>query len=470
MKWRITGRYLLSIVLVVILVIISNIILLIGLAIGRTTLDVPIFENKELSAETFTRVFQDQIIDSNNNVIITEKGKKELSEKKAWIQILDENGKEIYGYLTPKGVKKKYTPVESINIYKYKEAKVFSTVFASEKIINDKHYSYFVGFSNPNINKIVFSYDSRQVVHMFKEGSLILLIVDGAIALLIGYLFSRRLTLPINKLINRIKGLANKDYNEILKPNGVYKDVFYNVNNLSFQLKSNEIERKKLDKLKEEWIGNISHDIKTPLASIQGYAEMMKDPEYQFSQDELREYAEIIERKSLYIKDVIEDLNLSTRLKNKDLSLNKKTINIVALLRNIIIDILNDTKYSNRDIEFQYELENINLDIDEILLRRAINNLIYNAIVHNDENVKITVSVEKIDERTHIKIQDFGKGIKKEELDRIFDRYFRGTNTGESHKGSGLGMAIAHDVILTHSGEIKVNSLVGYGTTIDIFL
>jgi signal transduction histidine kinase len=470
MKWRLTGRYLLSIVLVVILVVISNILLLIGLAIVQTTLDVPIFQSNEISTEIFTRKFQNQITTSNNQVIITEKGKTELVDNKAWIQILDENGKEIYGYMTPKGVKKKYTPVESINLYKYKEANVFSTVFASEKVINDKHYSYFIGFKDPNINKTVFSYDSRHIAHVFKVGSLTLLILDGAIALLIGYLFSRRLTLPINKLIDRIKGLANKEYNEVLKPNGLYKDVIYNVNNLSYQLKANEIERKKLDKLKEEWIGNISHDIKTPLASIRGYAELMKDPDYQFSQEELREYAEIIERKSLYIKDVIEDLNLSTRLKNKDLSLNKKTINIVALLRNIIIDMLNDTKYSNRDIEFQYEIENINMDIDETLLRRTINNLIYNAIVHNDENVKIIVSVEKTNERTHIKIQDNGKGIKKEELERIFDRYYRGTNTGESHKGSGLGMAIAHDIILAHGGEIKVNSLVGHGTTIDIFL
>jgi signal transduction histidine kinase len=469
MKWRLTGRYLLSVVLVVILVIISNIIFLIGLVIVQTTLNVPIFQTKEISAEIFTRRFQDQITVSNNRVTITENGKKELVEKEAWIQILDENGKEAYGYLTPKGVKKKYTPVESVNLFKYREANVASTVFVSEKNINDKHYSYFIGFTNPNIDKYVFSYDSQHIIHMFKVGSLVLLIIDGSIALLIGYLFSRRLTLPINKLIDRIKGLANKEYNSALEPNGIYKDVIYNVNNLSYQLKANEIERKKLDKLKEEWIGNISHDIKTPLASIQGYAELMKDTEYQFSQEELREYAEIIERKSLYIKDVIEDLNLSTRLKNRDLFLHKNNMNIVTLLRNIIIDTLNDTKYANKDIEFNYDHENINIDADEILLRRAINNLIYNAIVHNDEDVKIIINVQKL-ERIHINIQDYGKGIKKDELDRIFDRYYRGTNTGESHKGSGLGMAIAHDIILAHGGEIKVHSVFGHGTTIDILL
>lgn len=75
--------------------------------------------------------------------------------------------------------------------------------------------------------------------------------------------------------------------------------------------------------------------------------------------------------------------------------------------------------------------------------------LIYNAIVHNDEEVKIKVSVER-KQRILIGIEDNGKGIKQEELEQIFERYYRGTNTGKSHIGSGLGMAIARDIVLAH--------------------
>lgn len=70
--------------------------------------------------------------------------------------------------------------------------------------------------------------------------------------------------------------------------------------------------------MREEWISHISHDIKTPLSSIQGYAEIMKDPNYPLSDQDIKHYASIIENKSLYIKDVMEDLNLTTRLKNND--------------------------------------------------------------------------------------------------------------------------------------------------------
>ncbi|EKN67754.1 HAMP domain-containing sensor histidine kinase [Schinkia azotoformans] len=466
MKWKLTGRYLLSVVLVVILVIFMNLFLGIALLVAQSTFDSPLFQERETSPEQFTRRFQKEIIINKHGVTITEKGQKELVKKKAWIQILDENGKEIYSFEVPATIKKKYTPSEMIQMYKYKEVGVNTVVYIGEKKKNGLQLSYLIGIENRDLNRYIISYNNRDILIATKIGMAILLI-DILIALLIGYLFSKRLTQPLNKLIEDIKKLANHEFEHHTESRGLYKNVFDHLNHLSDQLKVGERERKKLDAMREEWIANISHDIKTPLSSIQGYAEMIKDPDYDFTLDEMREYAGIIEVKSLYIKEVMEDLNLTTRLKNKELSLNKKAVNIVAFLRKIVIDLLNDPKYADRDIQFHVNQETIMVEIDEILFRRAINNLIYNAIVHNEHNVKIIVSVEK-DEYTNIMIKDNGKGIKKEELDRIFDRYYRGTNTGAAHRGSGLGMAIANDIIKVHDGRILIHSEVGYGTTIDI--
>ena len=437
------------------------------LLIAQSIFNIPIFQGNEASPEDFTRQFEENINIVNNDVTITESGKKALIEKNAWIQILDENGKAIYSYLTPEEITEKYTPADIVQNYKYQEI-ANTTVFVGGKKENSIHYSYFIGIDNPSLNRYFISYDNRDIYQVVKVGGIIFMI-DIFIALLIGYFFSKRLTQPLQTLINGIKRLANKDYAVHYEPKGVYKDVFNNVNFLSNQLTANEKERKKLEIMREDWIGNISHDIKTPLASIQGYAELIKDPDYHFSLEEIREYAEIIEQKSLYIKEVMEDLNLSTRLKNKALSLNKKTVNLVVLLRNMVIDILNDPKYANRNIIFHVNQEEILATIDEILFRRAINNLLYNAIVHNDENIQIDVTLEK-KERTHLTIKDNGKGIEKKELDKIFDRYYRGTNTGDAHKGSGLGMAIAKDIIQEHNGELTINSEIGHGTTIDITL
>ncbi|MWV44170.1 sensor histidine kinase [Paenibacillus sp. HJL G12] len=470
MKWRLTGSYLISVVLIVVIVIIMNIFVVIGLyTMQMVYKDFPL-PSEKTSAESIARSLGQNIVVSPAGISVNDQGKNELQRNQAWVQVLDEDGNEVYGYRVPKGAKTKYTPVDIVQSYKYKDKDVFSTVFFGEKLGRDHRYSYLVGFESRYLERQVFTFDLRVLAQILKIGSLVLIIVDGFIALCIAYLFSRKLTRPLHVLIDGIKRLAHKNYQVRYEPKGIYKEVFYNVNVLSQELKASESERKKLDRMKEEWIGNISHDIKTPLASIQGYAEMMKDKDYQFSVDEMRDYAEIIERKSLYLKAVIEDLNLSTRLKNKELTLNAKNVNIVSLVRNAVIDTLNDARYAKRNIEFQCHEETIKMDVDEILLRRAISNLLYNAIVHNDEAVVIQVYVEKKGATASICVEDNGKGIRKEELERIFDRYYRGTNTGELHKGSGLGMAITHDIVKAHGGEINVSSKLHQGTTFEIRL
>ncbi|WP_460319680.1 sensor histidine kinase [Paenibacillus sp. YSY-4.3] len=294
-----------------------------------------------------------------------------------------------------------------------------STVFIGEKKGNGERYSYLIGFENPYLERNIFTYDIRTVGRFLQIGMLTLLCVDGLIALCIAYLFSKRLTRPLSALIDGIKQLAHKNYRVHYETKGIYKDVFYNVNVLT---------------------------------------------------EELRDYSEIIERKSLYLKDVIEDLNHSTRLRNKGLTLNLKSVNIVSLVRNAVIDMLNDAQYGNRNIDFRYSDEVILVEADEILIRRAVANLIYNAVVHNDEHVAVEVSVEKEGDFVRIVVEDHGKGIREEEFERIFDRYYRGTHTGELHKGSGLGMAIAHDIVKAHGGEIQVESELHQGTRIEILL
>ncbi|GIP56205.1 HAMP domain-containing sensor histidine kinase [Paenibacillus woosongensis] len=470
MKWRLTGRYLASVVLIVVIVIFINILLLIGILIQQSQFAQYPFQQGDASAEAITRAFSQEIVMSESGIAITGQGKEELERNHAWVQILDENGDQVYGYRVPPDAKTKYTPMDVVQTYKYMEKELMSTVFIGEKQGNGERYSYLIGFQNPYLERNILTYDIRKVGRLLQIGILTLLSVDGFIALCIAYLFSKRLTKPLSSLIDGIKQLADKNYRVHYETKGVYKDVFYNVNVLTEELRASELERKKLDRMKEEWIANISHDIKTPLASIQGYAEMMRDKDYDFTVEEMRDYAEIIERKSLYLKDVIEDLNLSTRLRNKELTLNSKSVNIVSLVRNAVIDTLNDARYGNRNINFQYSDEIILIEADDILIRRAIANLIYNAVVHNDENVAVEVSVEKEGDFVRIVVEDHGKGIKKEELERIFDRYYRGTNTGELHKGSGLGMAIAHDIVKAHGGEINVESELRSGTRIEILL
>jgi signal transduction histidine kinase len=115
------------------------------------------------------------------------------------------------------------------------------------------------------------------------------------------------------------------------------------------------------------------------------------------------------------------------------------------------------------------ERECVAKEIDEVLIKRVITNILHNSIIHSNENVSIEVKVEK-KENIHISIIDNGKGIKDSEIKHIFERYYRGTNTGTKRKGSGLGMAIARDIVEAHNGSIKIKSQLGVGTEIEIIL
>lgn len=468
MKWKITGRFIATIVSVAIIVIVINII---GVVIiifngGRNNLANGF---TYFSPEDFAREYEKYLMEDNERIYIHSDGEKILKEKEAWLQVLDEEGYEVYNFQKPVKAKNHYTPVEIIHTYKYITRETMSTIFISEKKLGNVNYSYIIGFPSEMVKRNVFSYDVSNLYTSLRIGIYIILFLDALIALVFGYIFSRRLTRPLVNIIKDVKSLSEGEYSLEREEKGIYKEIYYNINNLSLKLRDNEIERTKLDKMREEWISNISHDIKTPLVSVKGYAEILSSEEYDCTKEDVKEYSKIIEDKSDYIKELIDDLNLSTRLKNKVLILNKKRANIVNLSRGAVIDILNSPQNSNVNIDFFPTREVIDVDMDEILIKRVITNILYNAIVHNNENVVIEVKVEKKD-KVHIIIKDNGKGICKEELKYIFERYYRGTNTGKRHKGSGLGMAIAKDIVEAHCGVIKVESELLAGTTIEIIL
>ncbi|MCC0650632.1 sensor histidine kinase [Clostridioides sp. ZZV15-6598] len=462
MKWKITRNFMLTIVFVVISVVIINIVSILYVISTNNFLDVVGSRN---SPEEFVRSFKKELYEKNGELNLSKAGIDKLEKSRSWVQVLNDSGEELYGVNVPTNIPKKYTPFQMVNNYKY--IKTEYTNFVLEKYLDNKHMNIIIGMPSRDVSRITLTYSQDNAKAILNKTITLTLVIDGMVALSIGYLFSRKLTNPISNVIWSIETMANGNYSLYLKDRGIYEEVFENINILADTLRINEAERKENEEIREEWLANITHDIKTPLASIQGYAEIINDKEYEFVEDELREYAEIIYNKSKYIKDLVDDLNLSTRLKNNSLVLNKKKINLVSLVRNIIIDILNDNRYKNRNIEFVSYEDLIEVYVDSILFRRAITNLIFNSIVHNKEETLIKIEIVKKD-TIEIIIKDSGVGISKNDLKHIFEKYYRGTNTGELHKGSGLGMAISKEIIEIHKGSIYVSSEIGIGTEVVI--
>ncbi|WP_342615088.1 HAMP domain-containing sensor histidine kinase [Peribacillus frigoritolerans] len=466
MKWKLTRRFLGSVVTIVVIVGIVNTILLLSLLIYRAMHN---FEAEEVSAENFSRTFSQYVELIDNKPIVNEEGLEKLRNNNAWIQFLNDEGEQVAAFYTPQKLQTVYSPVEIVQMYKYKEIDAETTVFVGEA----HNFSYFVGVKEQKIGRYVITYDYEKVFKNFNILLVIFLIVDIIIALVIGFLFGKKLTSPLNILIEGIQQLRERRFKKMNIPKGVYEDVFRNMNELSVKLDQYEKERDQLDQMREEWISNISHDMKTPLASIHGYTELMKDNATALTPQELYEFTSIINRQSVYMKDLLDDLNLTMRLRNQRLPLQFEDVDIVGFIKEMTIELLNDSQFGDQQVEFVANVDKATHKVDKKLLKRAIFNLIYNALVHNEENVVVKIQIDDIGPQselhTQITIADNGHGIPAKDLEQVFERYYRGTNTASTH-GTGLGMAIARDIILAHKGKIDLTSIENKGTTITILL
>lgn len=409
--------------------------------------------------------FKNYIYEDSDNILVNSEGLEILDRNNIGMQILDKNNNEVFNYNKPSIAPAKYSNVSLINMYSGRE----ETLFVDEAVIDDNTYTYLLFLDSDVIKRITYSYDVKLVekAHRFPT----LITINTILILIISFLYTLKITKPINRITNKIFKLSNGDYSIYKAKSGTYYEVEESLNQLSDRLSSNEEERQKLEAMREEWISNISHDIKTPLTSIIGNAEIIEDTDYEIDTKTIHRCCKTITNKSEYIKTLVEDLNLSTRLKNNNLALNKKQVNIVSLIRHVVIDIINDEKYNDNNISFTYSEDDIFLQLDKGLMSRVFVNIIINAFVHNNSDVKINIDIQKKNNGSiEVTIKDDGKGVSKEELNNIFRRYYRGTNTKKKIEGSGLGMAIAHDIVKVHGGNINATSKLGSGLKITIIL
>ncbi|WP_107838466.1 sensor histidine kinase [Metasolibacillus meyeri] len=457
MRWKLTGRFLMAIICTVFCVILVNGIISIVLYVYHIS-----NEDRPTSATDFTRSLARYIAKIDEEPQISDEGIAALQERNAWLQFLDDNGNVIGHALAPAAAPQHYTPIELIQAYKYRDKNQTTTLVAEHNGV-----TYLVGIQDASLSKIIITSNTSSITQFIAQFALIIIIVDIVIAIIIGFIFSSFLAKPIYRMIERIRMLKNRNFAvDSKRSKGLYRSIFHNLDDVAESLKLQEEERHKLEQMRNEWISNVSHDMKTPLAAIQGYAELLQGD---VSTQEQSDYAEIIEKKSVYMRELLDDFTLTMRLRQQEMPLQLVDTNIVSFVRELVIDVLNDTTFSGSEITFNSQFDKLTKSIDTHLMKRALLNFIYNALVHNEGNVTLDISIEEMNEVTVITISDNGKGIAEADLPQVFERYYRGTNT-RNIKGTGLGMAIARDVIQAHGGEVELVSEIGVGTTIIVRL
>ncbi|WP_336634592.1 HAMP domain-containing sensor histidine kinase [Lysinibacillus fusiformis] len=294
--------------------------------------------------------------------------------------------------------------------------------------------------------------------------------------------YGKRFGQPVLYIVNFIQRLADGNYHEqevkkkdkSLNRRGkkkrsfrLFREINDSLNELNQQLKQNEKLRKQIEQTREEWIVGVSHDLKTPLSSINGYAHVLESAPYNWSQEEFQQIGKTLREKSTFMSELIDDLSLTYRLKNNALPMVRQTQEVNEVIRRAVIHFINDPQFTSYDISFHASDEPISYPLDMKWFTRIIDNMISNAIKHNPTNTKIAIIVQKeSDHYFTVRIQDNGSGMDSSTLDQLFERYYRGTNSEENTSGSGLGMSIAKQLTVAHGGEIAASSTPGEGTVI----
>lgn len=297
------------------------------------------------------------------------------------------------------------------------------------------------------------------------------------IFMLIGYTINQKIRKPLTYIVRWIDQLSNGNFNmpETTKDDtikkmkfGFFSELKLKLERLTTQLKRAEDERKELDEIRKKWTAGVTHDLKTPLSYVKGYAAILRS-EYKWNEDEIKEFAGIIEEKALYMEQLIDDLSVIYEFDKMQIPLNLQSINLVEFIRNVLDDFKKYPMATDYPIYFHtHGIDDILLSVDPTLLKRALENFLMNAVNHNPIGTMITITLERLEKETMIEISDNGIGMDRKMLKRLFNQYYRGTSTDKTHLGSGLGMSIAKQFIEKQNGEVHVISEKNKGTKIII--
>ena len=464
MKMKLTVKILISMILV--FQITFFIYGILNLVIYKTDIS---FGEKVYSVSFSTSDFIEPYIEDlekENDFNLNYENINKLKENNVWIQVLDIKNNEVFKENKPDNIPSSYNTAELIDFIQSPwESAAPTTISTREILKGSEKYTLLTGFPINKVFKLGFTFTEESFNY-----HLGMMIFGFVLVGIVAYIFSRNLVKPMVSVVQDIEDLKDGIYKAKKNKKGVFEEVSKNINNLSIILKENEMHRKEVDAAKEEWIANISHDLKTPLSSIKGYAELLQGEEYDINLEDAKRYSNIILNNTHNIQELVNDLSLIYKLKNKVLPISFKRENLVEILQECIINLLNSSNYSEREINLNYNEEKIILNCDKRYLKRSINNLIVNALEHNSNDTIIDVSIVRTETYIEILIEDNGQGIEDEDLKSIFNRYYRGVNSSSASKGSGLGMAIAKEIITWHNGDIKVESEIGIGTKIEILL
>lgn len=286
------------------------------------------------------------------------------------------------------------------------------------------------------------------------------------IALLLILYLSNVLARPLAQMGKVANEIARGNFNAVVLPTSDDEvgALARDIEQMAFQLKRYQDTRK-------EFLSQISHDLRTPLTYVKGYASIMKDSGTQFNEEEWKKHAKIIHKQATRMELLVQDLFELAKLEEGSITLEYETIHIYPWLKEIEESYVYKLKEDEITLKVVCNDEQLTGTFDKKRMEQVIINLLENSIRYTERGGTIIVAAKQEKDRLYFEVTDSGKGIPKEDLPYVFERFYRVDKSRSSNGGgSGLGLSIVKQIVNLHHGQITVDSEEGKGTTFQIYL
>ncbi len=257
---------------------------------------------------------------------------------------------------------------------------------------------------------------------------------------------------PINNMISRMNRLAAGDFKarlkfpRLLEEYTIFKDISESFNTMARELESTEV-------LRSDFINNFSHEFKTPVVSISGFAKLLKKGN--LTEEQKLEYINIIEEESMRLSDMVTNVLTLTKYENQVILTDVKKFNLSEQIRSSILTL--EGKWMKKDIDFNLNFDEYNISGNKDMLKLVWINLIDNAIKFSPDRGVVDIDITEKDSIMEISVSNNGEDIPQDKIKYIFHKFYQ---ADESHgaDGNGIGLALVKGIVELHNGKVSVVS------------